>query len=548
MAPREIQAVAGQPVEWHYLSGQKYGDPYNDIDLDVVVSDEDGESWRVPAYWAGGQEWRVRFAAPKPRRYTATTECSNAADASLHGIGCAIEAVPRESDNPLYAHGPLRVASSRRTFEHADGTPFFWLGDTWWMGLCGRMTWPDEFQRLIADRVAKGFTVIQIVAGLYPDLLGPDPRAANEAGFPFEPDYASIRPAYFDMADLRIQWLVRSGLLPCIFSCWGYYLPVLGADKMKKFWRYLIARWGAYPVVWCLAGEAAMPYYLSTTKHEDSEKQIAGWAEIARYVRETDPYGRLITIHPKRIGRDDVADDSVLDFDMLQTGHGGHESLPNTINTVRAEVGREPTMPVLIGEVNYEGIMHGTAAETQRQCFWIAMLSGAAGHTYGANGIWQVNTKEKPFGPSPRGGTWGNTPWDEAARLPGAAQLGVARRILERYRWWEFEPHPEWVEPCGGPEKPDAPFAAGIPGEVRVIYLYSATMPWHPPEERSAVVAFEEGVRYRASYHDPRNGDIHDIGIAEPDADGRWEMPMQPTYDDWVLVLDATEWGAPRSL
>jgi len=27
--------------------------------------------------------------------------------------------------------------------EHSDGTPFLWLGDTWWMGLTTRLDWPD---------------------------------------------------------------------------------------------------------------------------------------------------------------------------------------------------------------------------------------------------------------------------------------------------------------------------------------------------------------------------------------------------------------------
>ena len=79
--------------------------------------------------------------------------------------------------------------------------------------------------------------------------------------------------------------------------------------------------------------------------------------------------------------------------------------------------------------------------------FWTCMLSGAAGHTYGANGIWQVNTRGKPYGPSPHGMSWGNTPWEDAYQLPGRRQLGLAKRLLERFQWWRFEPHPEWVAP-----------------------------------------------------------------------------------------------------
>jgi hypothetical protein len=68
------------------------------------------------------------------------------------------------------------VADDLRHFAYADGSPFFWLGDTWWMGLTKRLTWPEDFQQLTADRRAKGFTVIQIVAGLYPDMPAFDER------------------------------------------------------------------------------------------------------------------------------------------------------------------------------------------------------------------------------------------------------------------------------------------------------------------------------------------------------------------------------------
>jgi len=537
-----ISAEARRVVEWTYTSGQAYGDSFNEVEVDVVVRDVGGAVWRVPAYWAGGREWRVRFSPPKQGQYEVTTICTNRDDAGLHGVETRLEVSPYRGSDPLLVHGPLRVGASGRTLEHVDGTPFFWLGDTWWMALCKRLAWPEDLQLLAADRVAKGFTVIQIVAGLYPDMPGFDERGANEAGFPWEADYARINPSYFDMADLRIQWLVRSGLAPCIVGCWGYYLPLLGLAKMKQHWRYLIARWGAYPVVWCLAGEAAMPYYLSETKDEDRAGQIAGWTELGRYVRETDPYGHLVTIHPTQIGRDQVEDDAVLDFDMLQTGHGGYDSVSNTVSKVVAERERAPKMPVLVGEVSYEGIIHGTQAEVQRLTFWASVLTGSAGHTYGANGIWQINTRELAYGPSPHGGTWGNTPWEDAYRLPGSHQLGLAKALLERYVWWEFEPHQEWVEPCGGPENVGGPFAAGIPRSVRVIYFYNPTLPW--AGDSTAVVAIEQDADYTTYFWDPRTGEEYDLGAVVPGADGRWVIPVQPTMKDWVLVLETV--GARR--
>jgi hypothetical protein len=332
---QSIAAVARQPIEFSFTSGKKYADPFADAELDVLFEGPSGQALRVPAFWSGEQTWRVRFAAPEAGSWRWRSLCTDAANRDLHGKSGVLTASPYEGANPLYRHGNVKIAADRRHFEHADGTPFFWLGDTWWMGLCHRLSWPQDFQRLTADRVEKGFSVVQIVAGLYPDMPQFDPRGANESGFPWEAAYARIRPAYFDMADLRIEHLVSCGIVPCIVGCWGYYLPILGAEKMKRHWRNLIARWGAYPVIWCLAGEGDMPYYLSKTPSEDKAAQKAGWTEMHRYVHGIDPYKHPITIHPSSSARNVVTDAAVLDFDMLQTGHGDRQSYPNTIRRVR---------------------------------------------------------------------------------------------------------------------------------------------------------------------------------------------------------------------
>jgi hypothetical protein len=534
--PKQIFAVQYEVSEWGYVSGKAYADPFNNVELDVVLTSSKGQ-WRVPTYWAGGNEWRVRFAPPEAGTYQVTTVCSDKSNPDLHGQASSLEATAYRGNDPLLAHGPLRIAASKRTIEHADGTPLFWLGDTWWMGLCKRWSWPDDFKLMTADRVAKGFTVIQIVAGLYPDMPPFDERGANEAGFPWEKDFTRINPAYFDMADLRIQWLARSGLVPCIVSCWGYFLPLMGVEKMKQHLRNMIARWGAYPVIWCLAGEATMPYYLSKNPEQDRQAQMDGWTEVGQYVRQVDPYHRLVTIHPTQVGRDQVKDESVLDINMLQTGHGGYGSISNTIVSVTRERSRQPVMPVLVGEVSYEGILHESTAEVQRLAFWASMLCGAAGHTYGGNGIWQVNTRQKPFGASPWGGTWGSIPWEEVYRLPGSTQLGLAKGLLQRYAWWRFEPHQEWVKPAGGPQNLNAPFAAGIPGEVRVIYFYYPT--YQKPAEQNQVLNIEPGIRYKAFFWRPRDGEEYDLGIIKPDASGTWEIPIQPTLEDWVVVIES---------
>ena len=536
-------AQTNVPFEFSLTGAKKYPDPFNEVELDVLFTGPDGAQQRVPAFWAGGSEFRVRLAAPKAGRYTYQTACTNEGDPGLHGRSGELDVAPYDGANPLYRHGGLKVAATRRSFEHQDGTPFFWLGDTWWMGLCKRLGWPGDFQSLTADRVAKGFSVIQIVAGLYPDMPAFDERGANEAGFPWEKDYSRINPAYFDMADLRIDWLVRSGLVPCIVGCWGYFLPWMGVEKMKKHWRNLVARWGAYPVVWCLAGEGIMPYYLSKTKEQDAAFQRKGWTELGAYVHQIDPYRRPVTIHPGDSARNTVEDPSVLDFDMLQTGHGGYNSMPNSVDRVAESVAADPRMPVINGEVCYEGIGDACQQQVQRYAFWMCVLSGACGHTYGANGIWQVNTREKPYGPSPHGMAWGNTPWEDASQLPGSAQLGLAKRLLERYNWSRFQPHPEWVEPRWTKDNYFQPYAAGIPGEVRIMYL--PRFSWSPLVAKG----LEPSVSWRAFLFNPTNGEEHALGHVAPDPNGDWAIlegkrgpghRVLPLYQDWLAVIERT--------
>ncbi len=540
--------------EWSFSSRKRYKDPFDDIELNVLFTGQTGDKKLVPAFWAGENMWYVRFSSPLVGKYQYRTICSDSSNCDLHNQNGEFEVIPYQGMNQLFEHGPLKVAPDRRHLQHFDGRPFFWLGDTQWMSLCKRLSWPRDFQSLAMDRIEKGFTVIQLVAGPYPDMPPFDERGGNEAGFPWEHGYTRINPAYFDLADRRISYLVDMGLVPCIFGCWGYYMDFMGLEKMKKHWRYLVARYGALPVIWCLAGEAIMPYYVSEVWNHPTEyipEAKAKWTEVTRYLRHINSFDNLITIHPaihplSEYGREQIEDPSLIDFDMLQTGHDSHHSFPNTIRCLRHSLGNEPKMPVLVGEPCYEGMREAGREEIQRLLFWACILSGAAGHTYGANGLWQINTKEKPFGPSPHGVSWGDTSWEEAAQLPGSRQLGIAKKLLERYPWWQFEPHPEWVkvnQRSGFYTKENddyfVPYAAGIPQKVRIIYFNPLLSGLFVLADFCTVKYLEPEVTYHAFFFNPSDGAKHDLGKVIPDNKKNWRPSRPPVFRDWVLVLEA---------
>ena len=269
-----------------------------------MVTDPDGKETVVPAFWAGGSFWGVRYSSSLIGRHVLETTCSDETNADLHGRRELLEVTPYRGDNPLLRHGPLTVSPDRTHLRHRDGTPFFWLADTWWMGLTKRLTWPAGFDTLTEDRVAKGFSAVLIVAGLYPDMFPFDPRGANEAGFPWEEDYSRLNPAYFDLADRRIGRLVARGLVPCIVGAWGYFIEYAGEQVMKRHFRNLVARYGAWPVVWCVAGEAISPKnpdvryrFYGGNDERFAAKARAGWSNVARYLQAIDPYDHPVTIH-----------------------------------------------------------------------------------------------------------------------------------------------------------------------------------------------------------------------------------------------------------
>ena len=456
-------------------------------------------------------------------------------DQEYHGV---LEATPYSGENPLLRHGPIQMSENGRYLSHADGTPFFWLADSWWHGMTTRFQWPEDFKMLTRDRSEKGFSVIQFAVGFPCDIVEFDNRGANEAGFPISRDYRKINPAYFDLVDLRIQHLVDSGLVPNVLGTWGYHLPWFGVENMKRYWRYIIARYGAYPVSWTVAGETTLTYYLldDDQAKESLELQQKGWSEVARYIKETDPLDRILTAHPGPASGhfQPISNMSLLDMIMVQPGHSGWDCLPTALGHLQIAQGKFPDQPVMQGEVCFEG-MHGggSDAKLQRVLFWTNLLSGAVGHCYGADAIWQFNTEETLFGPSPGGHTWGNTPWEEACQWKGSFYVGLGRKILQRFDFHQFEPHPEWIHPSANEGDVQHAYAAGISDEMRIFYFPQGVMPWG---QKHTVRGLDKDTAYEATYLDPLTGKEYPLNTPVF-GKSEWVIPPAPILQDWLFVL-----------
>ena len=140
-AVKLVPAISMDLQEIKLQSSKTYENPFIQIELDAIVTRPDGKELRVPGFWAGGDRWCFRYASGHAGKHAWYTVCTDKTNVRLHGAKGEIEVVKYEGDNPLYRHGPITVSKNQRYFEHVDGSPFFWLGDTWWKGLCKRLTW-----------------------------------------------------------------------------------------------------------------------------------------------------------------------------------------------------------------------------------------------------------------------------------------------------------------------------------------------------------------------------------------------------------------------
>jgi len=223
--------------------------------------------------------------------------------------------------------------------------------------------------------------------------------------------------------------------------------------------------------------------------------------------------------------RDALEGHEVFDFDIQITGHRAWDTVNEVLSEARKSRNNDPLKPFVSGESCYELHMQQNPAYLQRYQFWALMLAGAAGHTYGAAGIWHMGTPEEH-------GNWGGwdhqpydlTTWEEGMHFPGSGQLGRGKSLLEKLPWQQFEEHPEWVG--------EDLFAAGIPGRIRVIYQpIRGIYKW----DGITVKNIERG-SWSVSYFDPVSGRRHDRGMH--DLSGVWTSPNVPSPQDWVLVME----------
>lgn len=434
----------------------------------------------------------------------------------------------------------LKISDNHRFIVKADGTPFFYLGDTAWE-LFHRLN-RAEAERYLQNRVALGYTVIQVVAlaefdGLTaPNANGHRPLIEND---PLRPDVKDgADNDYWDHVDFIVKRAGELGLYIGFLPTWGDKWnkkwgvgpEIFSPDNAEKYGTWIGQRYKDAPnIIWILGGDRPV--------ENDTQKEIV--RAMARGLRKGDGGGHLMTFHPTGGSGSSLVfhDDDWLDFNMRQNGHAS-EFNPRYEQT-RADYDRTPIKPVMDGEPIYEDhpinfkakeFGHSVAADVRRPLYW-DLFTGAFGHTYGNHAVWQMwQPDREPI----------NSPlmrWTDAINQPGAKQMQYARWLLESRPFLTRIPDDSIIVPTNPPSI--------IPGAglKRLVATRDADGSYamvYVPAGRGFSVKLDKlsGDKIKAWWFNPRNGKATLIGVFAKTATREFMPPDAGENLDWVLVLD----------
>lgn len=541
-----VRTATWRAAEISFQSAASYSNPLMEADLEVTFTSPSGRVYAVPGFWDGGRTWRVRFAPPESGIWRYVSSCSHAEDSGLHGQHGALDVTPYQGPLEIFRRGFLRTEPGKRYFLYADGTPFFYLGDTHW-------SMPAEpfdgmFAAIVRKRVAQGFTVYQ---------SEPLRAGYHLADGLSETDLPGLRDL-----DRRFQAIAAAGLVHAnaqLFFPPEIAKPCYAGAYLEKLCRLWVARFAAYPVLWTTAQEVDNDFYFDRGDQRHFDASSNPWKKVLSWVHRFDPYAHPGSAHMEFAGfKPEPAELPPKEkaprhgFGVLATtssfrevpGHTWYAmqwTPPNNAGipwpTVKDFWNQGQGKPV----VNYEGSYDHlwTLEEGARQQGWTAFLNGMCGLGYGAIDIWLYQSNYDMNKDSVRGAftitvAQKRTPWTESVDFPAATQLGVhMRTLLTEVKWWELTPRFDdrtWFTP-----QASAWYSLATAGpDVCVLYLYNWT------STATGTLNQLRPALYTAQWFNPRTGERTGLGSFQPEA-GSWTIPPKPTAADWVLVARCQE-------
>ena len=418
----------------------------------------------------------------------------------------------------------LQVHENKRFLKTADGAPFFWLGDTAW---CLYKMAPAEVDQYMENRARKKYTVVQAMA--IRTHGGMDNYHGDE---PFESlSPVKLSETYWKHIDYIVDKAAENGMYAALATMWGHNANTLfpnPAQDNQDYGRLLGERYkDRNNVIWLVAGEyGKIRDDWAQTKDEGlTEEHINLFRAIAHGLRDGHGGKHLMTIHPIFSSSRHFHEDAWLDFNMEQTWLN-FRACPGRVTE---DYGKKPPKPAVNGEPGYEG-MGRPDLEKETITPWIAraqaywcVFSGAFGHTYGSNGLWQFS--RPPREPS----------WTDAMAREGGAHMQHVRALMESVAFPNMAPDQELITSANGTAREKTYIAAlrDEAGAFAFVYL---------PQGGTVSVdlaKLKPDASFKVRWFDPRTGAYKEGHDRDGGAPADFEAPSSGENQDWVLTLKA---------
>ena len=407
------------------------------------------------------------------------------------------------------------------------GGPFLLHGDACW-SICVQLT-RAQIDAYLNDRQAKGFTAL--LFNLIESVnSGQSPRYRNaEGNDPFTTmtptNFTTPNDAYWQLIDYIFAGARARGMV-CIVNpaysgisdeVWGNAVNSAPDSALLSYGVFLANRYGAGNygnVIWCMGGDREPP---------NPGKQ---W-NIVTGIRTVTP-NAIATGHGRRSG------EGVGAFAVWGTLVGFNLGNSYTAEGTEAsdaaiEYARVPVLPFINLEGEYDG-EGGTNFDCRRQAY-ASYLSGACGHIFGNNPIWEFG------GPQYSGGIGPAAALAQGLNTVATRQMAYARSLISAYQWWNLRPVLDASLLTSGLSSGIARIcpARALDGSVAMV--------WKPTAVSISVnMASLTPSSVRARWYDPTNGAFATVGGSPFPNNGvrAFAHPGNNSANasDWILVLD----------
>lgn len=414
------------------------------------------------------------------------------------------------------------VSPDRRHFLDQYGQPILIRGDAPW-SLMTRLS-PEQAQLWFSHRARQGVNAAIVSLIGAEDNGAPDDSGRTYDGLsPFtDGDILTWNEPYWQRAHDYVQLAADHGITVLLYPIDGWtighsFVPA-SIGQCRAYGAKVATRFRDLPnIVWMSGGDYA-PQRADPTRGNDVDECIEAMLRGVRETGDRRPFSMQLS-YPTSVSTDDPYWASRVDWNFVYTYFPTYRAVLDAYR-------RQPTIPALMGESNYEGENNqaetkDTTGETlRRQVLW-ALTSGSAGDIYG--------TRDWKFDPG----------WEHRLDSPGAIEMARLRTIFAELPWWQMVPDVNETFVTGGRGTrldSDEPMdvldndyvTAAITADGRAAAIYV-------PTARTITIdrtRLADGVR--ATWIDPSSGARHPAPVSATLATpGRNAGGDQ----DWLLVV-----------